>query len=151
MKLTEHFSLEEFTYSSTALARQIDNSLNPNNHAHAKIISNLTNHCKQILEPLRAHVNEPVIISSGYRCPKLNQAVAGVANSQHMTGETCDIYMDNQNKLREWFEWLAEEVNADQIILEKASKQSDHYWIHISCKHCLSDNRNQVIRFLCKN
>lgn len=143
MKLTPHLSLEEFTYSSTALARGIDNSLTPENPAHAKIISNLTNLCKEVLEPLRAIVNEPIIISSGYRCPALNKAVGGVSNSQHMTGEACDIHLSDQTKLREWFTYLMD-GQFDQLILERASKTSSHYWIHVSCKSDPSKNRHQV-------
>lgn len=100
MKLSPHFSLEEFTYSSTALARGIDNNV-PNKYINSLI--NLCNHC---LEPLRDAVKEPVIISSGYRCQTLNNIVGGSKNSQHMKGEAADIYVDNTLKLRQWFEIL---------------------------------------------
>ena len=145
MKLSPHFSLEEFTYSSTALSRGIDNSLNPQNPAHAKVISNLTTLCKEVLEPLREHVQEPVIISSGYRCPQLNKVVGGSSTSQHMTGEACDIHLSDQKKLREWFVWLMDSCNFDQLILERVSKNSNHYWIHVSCKSDPSKNRHQVL------
>ena len=162
MYLSPHFSLEEFTYSSTALARGIDNSLNPENPAHAKIISNLRNLCEQVLEPLRLYANEsssykgdkrgsvPVIISSGYRCPQLNKLVGGSSTSQHMTGEACDIHISDQKKLREWVTWLMDNVNADQLILERASETSNHYWIHVSCKSDPSKNRHQV-KFITKS
>lgn len=145
MKLSPHFSLEEFTYSSTALARGVDNSLNPEKQAHAMIISNLKTLCKEVLEPLREYGQQPVIISSGYRCPQLNKLVGGVSNSQHMTGEACDIHLSDQKKLREWFTWLMDNVNADQLILERASRTSSHYWIHVSCKPDPSRNRHQVL------
>lgn len=150
MKLSPHFSLEEFTYSSTALARGFDNSLNPENPAHAKIISNLKTLCKEVLEPLRDHIQEPVIISSGYRCPKLNKAVGCSPTSQHMNGEACDIYLEDQEKLREWFTWLMD-GQFDQLILEQASKTSCQYWIHVSCKPDLSQNRHVVIQGLVKD
>lgn len=152
LKLSPHFSLEEFTYSSTALAQGIDNSLNPSNPTHAKIISNLKTLCQEVLEPLREHVQELVIISSGYRCPALNKAVGGSSTSQHMTGEACDIHLSDQKKLREWFAWLMDNTNFDQLILEKSitkhsslnTQPSFHYWIHVSCKSAPSKNRHQV-------
>ena len=85
MRLTEHFKLSEFTNSSTATARGIDNT--PNEQQ----IANLKHICEEILEPLRAFAGQPIIIGSGFRCPALNKAVGGVKNSQHMTGEACDI------------------------------------------------------------
>lgn len=85
MRLTEHFKLSEFTNSSTATARGIDNT--PNEQQ----IANLKRICEEILEPLRAFAGQPIIIGSGYRSPALNKAVGGVKNSQHMTGEAADI------------------------------------------------------------
>lgn len=144
MKLTEHFTLEEFEYSSTARSNGIDN------HVPEHLIPNLKTLCIEVLEPLRQHVQEPVIISSGYRCPKQNKQVGGVSNAQHMTGEACDIHLSDQKKLREWFVWIMDNCNFDQLILERASKTSNHWWIHVSCKSDPSKNRHQV-KFLTKS
>ena len=43
------------------------------------------------LERLRGHVDKPVRIVSGYRCPVHNTAIGGAANSQHMYGAAADI------------------------------------------------------------
>ena len=43
------------------------------------------------LEELRIMVNKPIIINSGYRCPKHNKEVGGVVNSQHTQGNAVDI------------------------------------------------------------
>lgn len=43
------------------------------------------------LQVLRDFHNKPVIINSGYRSPKHNEAVGGVPNSQHLTGRAADI------------------------------------------------------------
>lgn len=68
MKLSEHFTLEEFERSAVAEARGI------NNKVPQELIPSLRRLCKEILEPLRKHVGEPVRISSGYRCPSLNKS-----------------------------------------------------------------------------
>ena len=83
--LSQHFRLSEFTRSATASARGIDNT------PSASAIDNLRRLCQEVLEPLRRHLDRPVVISSGYRCKKLNQLVGGVRTSQHMTGEAADI------------------------------------------------------------
>ena len=100
MKLTKHFTLEEFTRSSTAKARGIDNTV------PEKLIPALRNLCVTVLEPLREQAKEPVEISSGYRCPELNRVVGGKNTSQHMKGEACDIWHAEIQTLRKWFELL---------------------------------------------
>ena len=167
MQLTPHFTLEEFEYSSTALARGIDNRIpnrpsatirSPGSSAanglgseeeakSSPILANIQNLCEVVLEPLRQQVNEPVIISSGYRCPQLNRAVGGSPTSQHMTGEACDIHHSDPQKLRDWFAIL-QRGEFDQLIWERSSPRSTHYWIHVSCKRDRSQNRRQVFQLV---
>ena len=137
MKLTKHFTLVEFTRSSTAKARGIDNTV-PD-----KLIPALRNLCERVLEPLREQVREPVIISSGYRSPALNRAVGGSNTSQHMKGEACDIWHADIQTLRKWFEMLMD-GDFDQLIWEH-NRKSGRCWIHVSCKVNREQNRHQVI------
>lgn len=37
-------------------------------------------------------------ITSGYRCPAVNEAVGGVPDSLHMTGEACDVQADDRSQ-----------------------------------------------------
>ena len=155
MKLSEHFKLSEFTNSSTATARGIDNT--PNEQQ----IANLKRICEEILEPLRAFAGQPIIIGSGFRCPALNKAVGGVKNSQHMTGEACDIripeydftgeqgqHFTNTEILDRWFTWIMNNCDYDQLIKETTDRRI--YWIHVSCRANKRKNRHQVIHFLQK-
>jgi hypothetical protein len=84
MNLTEHFTLEELTFSSTATVRGIDNTPTP------EIVANLTTLCAT-LEELRAFLGFPMHIDSGYRCTALNMAVRGVPTSAHVTGFAADF------------------------------------------------------------
>ncbi len=43
------------------------------------------------LMELRNTLERPVYITSGYRCPRYNQKVGGVANSYHLIGLAADI------------------------------------------------------------
>jgi hypothetical protein len=43
------------------------------------------------LEILRGRVNQPIIITSGYRCPKHNREVGGAKYSRHTLGKAVDI------------------------------------------------------------
>lgn len=144
IQLTPHFKLSEFIKSATATARGIDNTPNE------QVISNLKPLCEQVLEPLRSHFNVPIIIGCGYRSPALNKAVGGVSNSQHMTGEACDIHLPDEATGKRWFLWLMEFSVFDQLIWEKSTPTSKHHWIHVSFKHS-GKQRMQVIQNLVKN
>ena len=45
----------------------------------------------EVLDPARDRYGKPIIVNSGYRCPKHNKEEGGVANSQHLRGEAADI------------------------------------------------------------
>lgn len=54
------------------------------------MVDNL-NRLADYLDGIREKYGKPIFISSGYRCPLLNQAVGGVANSQHLKGLAADL------------------------------------------------------------
>ena len=43
------------------------------------------------LELIRSVLNQPISITSAYRCPSHNKAIGGVTNSQHLLGTATDI------------------------------------------------------------
>lgn len=138
MKLSEHFQLSEFTKSATANKYGFKNIPNDNQIANLKAL------CENVLEPLRQHFNVPIIISSGYRSPALNKAVGGTPTSQHKTGEACDIHIPDEATGNQWFEWIKDNLQFDQLIKERATKTSKSFWIHVSCRYDPSRNRHQV-------
>ena len=144
MKLTEHFTLEEFIKSPTAKEHGISNIPTPLQATNIKAL------CENVLEPLRKAFNMPIIIGSGFRCEKLNKLVGGVYNSQHMTGEAADIHIPDNDLGLKWFEWIRTHCKYDQLITERNTKNSTRYWIHVSYRRD-GKNRMQVIRNLIKN
>jgi hypothetical protein len=85
VQLSEHFTLEEFTHSDTAIARGIDNSAPPD------VAANLAQ-LAAVLEQVRVLLgSKPMVITSGYRCPALNAAVGGAGNSAHLSGRAVDF------------------------------------------------------------
>ena len=143
MQLSPHFKLVEFTRSATAQARHIDNT------PDEEQIKNLKFLCDNVLEPLREQFG-PIIIGSGFRCPALNTAVGGVKNSQHKTGEACDIHLPSIEVGKKYFEFLKKLPIFDQLIWERDNPRSKHYWIHVSIKRS-GKNRKQVIPLLNKH
>lgn len=140
--LSKNFTLAELCASDTAKAKGIKNE------PGTQEIVNLTALCTKVLQPLRDWWGKEVKIGSGYRCPKLNAAVGGVTNSQHMKGQAADLCIDGDNaKGRAWFEWIRTYLEFDQLIFEHNSK--GNYWVHVSYRN-EGNNRKMVIGNLLK-
>jgi zinc D-Ala-D-Ala carboxypeptidase len=130
MDLSKHFTLEEFCHSQTAARLAIDNI--PNDVQ----IQAMRNLCITVLEPLRAHFNLPVIVDSGFRCPKLNAAIPNSSTtSQHCLGEAVDIIIPGIT-LTDIFNFIKDNLEFDQIIYEGT-------WVHVSYR--LIGNRKQAL------
>ncbi len=133
--LSEHFALEEFTRSDTAARLGICNEPGVDG------ISNLQCLCQEVLEPLREHAGVPIVITSGFRCRRLNKAVGGATHSQHCLGEAADIHLPDIETGHEWFDYIARHLVFDQLIWEYAG---DTAWIHVSYRRKYNSNRRQV-------
>ena len=84
MMLSPHFSLAEFQVTNTGLP----------NVAGPVARSRLRALCREVLEPLREDLGQPVHVTSGYRSREVNEEVNGSKTSQHMQGEAADIAVD---------------------------------------------------------
>ena len=134
MKSNYHFTLRELCYSSTAQIMGIDNTPRAYEYIALAVL------VKEVLEPIREHINGPITINSGYRCTELNKAIRGVYNSQHLIGEAVDLTIGSIPKNKILFNWIVENIKFDQCILENGGK-----WIHISYSE-FTKNRQQAIR-----
>ena len=141
-RISKNFTLDELTASATAKAKGIIN---------APGVDEVCNMCAlvhHVLQPLRDAMGEPIKIGSGYRCTRLNQAVGGVANSQHIKGQAADLCIDgDMKKGRRWFNWILDNCDFDQLIWEHNAKGT--YWVHVSFR-ADGKNRKQVINNLLK-
>ena len=139
MQLSKHFKLEEFTKSMTATRKGIDN--NPG----AGDIKNLENVCYEILEPLRAKFEKPIIITSGYRSEELCEAIGSSKTSQHAKGQAADFEIFGVSN-QELVIWINENLDFDQMILEfwKGPDEPNSGWVH--CSYKSEGNRKQLLR-----
>ena len=144
VQITKHFTLEELCASATAKARGIDHK-----PTVQQIVALVYLAC-YVLEPLREAMNEQIPISSGFRCERLNRAVGGVANSQHMRGQAADLCIGGDlEKGKRWFDYIKKLLNYDQLIWEHS--KTGTYWVHVSFVHPdFRHNRRQAIDNLLK-
>ena len=142
--VTMHFTIEELFASATAKAKGIDNTPN------VQQMINLVYLAAYVLEPLRMAMDEPIKIGSGFRCQKLNKAVGGVYNSQHLKGQAADLCIDGDlEKGKRWFNYIKDHLPFDQLIWEHNAKGT--YWVHVSFVFPdFGENRHQVIDNLLK-
>jgi len=84
MKVTEHFTMEELTDSDYATRHVIDNS--PGQQALQNLLKMANS-----LQDIRDLIAAPLIITSGYRSPELNERIGGSRTSAHMKGFAADI------------------------------------------------------------
>lgn len=119
----KHFTIQEFTRSATAQRLQIANVPPP---AACAALRRLV---EQVLDPLREAWGRPLRVTSGYRCPELNQAVGGVPHSQHTMGEAADITAGSPQLNAQLWQLLQQlPLPIDQAINERAGT-----WLHLSC------------------
>jgi zinc D-Ala-D-Ala carboxypeptidase len=140
MKLTEHFSLHEFIKSDTAERWGIDNTPDENIIENLKILA-------QGLEDVRLLLDNPITISSGYRCPNLNDLLRSKRTSQHLQGLAADFRCDKFGNPNDIINCVSEsDIPFDQIILEFWNPDVLHSgWVHISfCKNP-KDARKQAL------
>lgn len=133
MKLSKWFTLAEMIESHTAKKLGIDNTPSP------VIIEQLKYTCSQ-LDLVRDYLKHPIVVSSGYRCLKLNRAIGSKDTSQHLKGEATDMTSPLFGKPRKIVEAIMKSgISFDQLIYENLHTE----WVHISFKR--SGNRKQVL------
>ncbi len=150
MRLSEHFTLEEFVRSRKAQARGIKNE------PPAEAVEWMKQLVKNILEPLRQAWGQPIFVNSGYRSPELNRVVGGVPNSQHLLGQAADIVADISLLNYDLGQLIIElGLPFDQLIFEDyyieyvtGKPQHRCRWIHVSYG---PRNRRQIIYSKLKN
>ncbi len=165
-KLSEHFTLGEFTRSGSH--PEVYNI--PSHEA----IANLKRLCSW-LEELRERYNtryileispratlgrddnvsaggrgvkgveEPIRINSGYRSPQLNKKIGGAAKSNHLTGCAADIRVENMEQLLRYAVILLDYADEskqefDELLIEK--NRYGAIWLHFAVRP--SHNRRKV-------
>lgn len=135
MRLSQHFTLAELTFSQTAARRGIDNTPNAEQIAALRLL------CIEVLEPVRRHYGRPVFVSSGFRSPALNRAIGGAATSQHSRGEAADFTVAGVGVL-EVARWMHRHLHYDQLIYEFGR------WVHVSYREGRLRNQELTARLV---
>ena len=138
MNLSAHVTLAEFERSEAAVKHGIENKMNEFEIERAKEL------CENVFEPIRAHLNKPIKINSGFRSAVVNKRIGGAKTSQHVLGEAMDLDLHE----RGIFEWIIDNIDFDQAIYEGGNDVAAD-WFHISYRK--GRNRKQALRMIKKS
>lgn len=134
MNISQNFTLEELLRSETASRKNVSEQWTPSD----AVKDNLKKLCDNVLEPLRSFVGKPLIITSGYRCKRVNKLVGGSPTSQHTEGKAADFHVSGMT-VESLFKFIINlDLEFDQIIQEFDA------WVHISFN--AGKNRNEILR-----
>ena len=132
------FTVKELTASSTARKYGIDNT-----PQDAEIIEHIEE-LIEFMDGVRAAWGGPLIVTSGYRCPQLNEKVGGAKTSAHLTGYALDIVPSNnkKDKFFLFFKDYLKDKDFDELLLEKGS--NGRIWIHFALKSIQGKQRKKI-------
>lgn len=142
MNLSKYLTLEEATRSANAKRLGIDNMPDPEQLLNMEFVA------KKIFDVCRERYCKGALhASSFFRSQELNDATPGSSKtSQHMTGEAidmdCDTYGNGTN--RGLFDFIRDNLDFDQLIMEYPDKDGKPSWIHCSARR-LGKHRGQVL------
>jgi len=132
-RLSEHFTVAEFTASRTALDRGIDNDLPIDLLANARATAAMLERIRSYLSDYRGRT-VPIIVTSGYRSQALNSAVGGSPRSDHLQALAADFRapafgspVDVARALKD----VTDEMGIGQLINEYPDKGGAG-WVHVS-------------------
>ena len=135
--MSKYFSLKELIASTEAYKRKIDNTPGEEEKAHLEELM-------ELMDGIRRAWGSAIIVTSGYRCPELNEAIGGSKKSAHQTGYAVDCVPAN-NRKKEFFEFCKEYLkdrDFDELLFEKNSKGS--IWCHIALKSIDGKQRKKI-------
>jgi len=142
VRLSENFTLQEFTKSQTAIRKGLDNTPA---EAH---IENAKELFANVVQKVRDNFGV-TIINSGYRGPDLNYAIGGSNTSQHTRGQAVDIECPGTPNY-DVAKWIEDNLEFDQLILEFYTPGiPDSGWVHVS--YTTEDNRKQCLTAMKEN
>jgi len=129
MNISEHFTMQEMTATSTGLR----NVPSRDQDRRIRVL------VRRLLQPLR-YAMGPIKVNSAFRSLEVNSAVGSHPGSQHVRGEASDIEGIHISNF-ELASYIYNNLDFDQMILEY-EEDGQPKWIHVSYKE--TGNRKET-------
>ena len=127
-----NFSISELIKSDIAIKNGISNIPN------VEQLDNILNLIFYCLQPARNLINAPMIITSGFRCKKLNELVGGAIGSHHLSGCAADFVIKGISPNK-----IIEIISDSNIPFNELINEYDR-WVHIS--YLKQGNKRKIIK-----
>lgn len=113
----KHFDFDELVRSNVARVQGFENEPYFNNEPD--VYKNLESLVDNVLDPVQELVAAPVVVTSGYRCERLNALVGDIHGSQHRTGHAADFFVKgfSRGDMGKLYAQLCQSIDFDQLIL----------------------------------
>ena len=139
-KISVKYTLNDLVKSQTATQCNFTEQFTPSD----EVVANLKELSINILDKIPF----TIVLSSVYRCKRLNTQIKGSKTSDHMDGMSVDIDTLNDANNGEIFEWIKKNLEFDQLIWEHGDN-ADPDWVHVSYRK--NNNRNQILKAIKKD
>lgn len=142
MNLSKNFTLEELAASPTAKRLGIANTPSQTGREKLAILA------RNILQPIRDAYGAPVVVTSGYRCTRLNTAVGGAKTSDHIYCCAADIRSQSdtvEDNKRLWETVVRLWKEGKIPTLKQCINEYGFDWIHVSFQDGRTAKRGQFL------
>lgn len=129
-QLSDYFKLGEFVSSKTAVKYKIMSQF----MEREDVINSIEFLHDNLLLPVRKDFGNPIIITSGFRCPFLNSLVGGSPSSLHTKGLAVDIAVSRGKK--DLIE-IIKQYDYHELLVHKN-------YIHLSLKEAFNEKRFRI-------
>lgn len=128
-----YFTIQELTHSQMATRYGLDNT------PPESVVANL-DRLMDTLDHVRESIRARVIVTSGYRSPRVNRLIGGSATSAHMDGRAADIIAPRFGTPFELARFLRNlpSLHYDQLIYEGD-------WVHLGIARAGEVPRQEVL------
>lgn len=138
--MKNYFTISELIASDTAKKYGIDNTPSLETRQHMKEL------IEKLLNPIREAWGGPIIVNSGYRCPRLNELLKGSKTSAHLTGYAADLIPGNGQRLK-FIKFVQDYLRRSGIPFDQCINEYNR-WCHVGLYNNRKQQRKQILKIL---
>lgn len=136
--MKNYFTISELIASDTAKKYGIDNTPSSEVREHLKQLID------KLLNPIREAWGGPIIVRSGYRCPKVNSLVNGAKTSAHLTGYAADLVPGNGQRTK-FIQFVQDYLRKNKVPFDQCINEYGR-WCHVGLYNLSKQQRRQIFK-----